>query len=267
MNSLREPSPYVERLQKMWRDMREDVLDIFPAAPGIPDNKILYLNQVEDLYVTDAYHSMAIEGYKVNEDLINQVHSGSWKPSKNSSRNEMAAYGYRRAFNSAKQSIDAIFEGGNPGSITRVQHHNWFSELFSASIESGILEPVDLMGYRNIQVYIGGAKHVPPSVEAIRDMMPTLFDLIENEKEAAVRAVLGHFVFVYIHPYFDGNGRIGRLLMNAMLASGGYQWTVISVEQRTNYIAALEVASVEKDIRPFAQFIADLHNQISCETL
>jgi len=38
--------------------------------------------------------------------------------------------------------------------------------------------------------------------------------------------VLGHFVFVYIHPYLDGNGRIGRFLMNLMLAAGGYPWTV-----------------------------------------
>jgi len=37
--------------------------------------------------------------------------------------------------------------------------------------------------------------------------------------------VLGHFIFVYIHPYMDGNGRVGRFLMNAMMASGGYLWT------------------------------------------
>jgi Fic family protein len=43
----------------------------------------------------------------------------------------------------------------------------------------------------------------------------------------SVRVVLGHFVFVYIHPYIDGNGRMGRFLMNLMLASGGYPWAVI----------------------------------------
>ncbi|WP_317503891.1 Fic family protein [Idiomarina sp. HP20-50] len=37
---------------------------------------------------------------------------------------------------------------------------------------------------------------------------------------------------VYIHPYFDGNGRIGRFIMNLMLASGGYPWTVVPVERR-----------------------------------
>jgi len=70
-----------------------------------------------------------------------------------------------------------------------------------------------------------------------------------------VRAVLGHHLFVFIHPYFDGNGRIGRFLMNAMLASGGYPWTIIRMNSRTRYMSALEQASVGGDIKPFAEFI------------
>ena len=80
----------------------------------------------------------------------------------------------------------------------------------------------------------------------------------EQEEHAGVRAVLGHFIFVYTHPYMDGNGRMGRFLMNVMLASGGYPWTVIPVEERDRYMNALEKASVEQDIKPFATFIAYL---------
>jgi Fic family protein len=65
-------------------------------------------------------------------------------------------------------------------------------------------------------------------------------------------------VLVYIHPYIDGNGRIGRFLMNAMLASGGYRWTVVPLEQRDAYLAALEDASVRQNIIPFAQFLGTL---------
>jgi len=90
----------------------------------------------------------------------------------------------------------------------------------------------------------------------VRDMMPVLMELLENEESAAVRAVLGHFVFVYIHPYMDGNGRLGRFLMNAMLASGGYPWTIIQVEERPGYLAALDAASAGGDIAPFARFVA-----------
>ena len=73
-----------------------------------------------------------------------------------------------------------------------------------------------------------------------------------------MRVVLGHFFFVYIHPYMDGNGRMGRFLMNLMMASGGYPWTVVPVERRDEYMASLEAASVNQDIVPFARFIADL---------
>jgi Fic family protein len=88
--------------------------------------------------------------------------------------------------------------------------------------------------------------------------MPAFFDLLREEPDAGVRAVLGHFVFVYIHPYMDGNGRMGRFLMNAMMASGGYPWTVIPVGERTAYMHALEKASVGEDIGPFSDFLAGL---------
>lgn len=87
--------------------------------------------------------------------------------------------------------------------------------------------------------------------------MPALFDLLENEPEPAVRAVLGHWLFGYVHPYPDGNGRIARFMMNAMLASGGSPWTVVRVEDRAAYLAALDRASIDMDIAPFAQFIAE----------
>jgi hypothetical protein len=51
---------------------------------------------------------------------------------------------------------------------------------------------------------------------------------------------------------------MGRFLMNVMLAAGGYPWTVIPIETRSDYMAALEEASVRKNIKPFARFIAGL---------
>jgi Fic family protein len=87
--------------------------------------------------------------------------------------------------------------------------------------------------------------------------MPVLFDLLEKESEPAVRAVLGHWLFGYIHPYPDGNGRMARFLMNVMLASGGYAWTVIRVEDRNAYLGALDSASIDMDIKPFSAFVAE----------
>jgi Fic family protein len=84
--------------------------------------------------------------------------------------------------------------------------------------------------------------HVPLNREAVRDAMPAFFDLLREEPRLAVRVVLGHFIFVYIHRYMDGNGRVGRFLMNTMMASCGYPWTVIPVADRNAYVNALEKA-------------------------
>jgi hypothetical protein len=60
-------------------------------------------------------------------------------------------------------------------------------------------------------------------LDTMRDTMPVLFELLE-EPEPSVRAVLDHFIFVFIHPYMDGTGRIGKFLMNAMLALKPYHF-------------------------------------------
>jgi Fic family protein len=88
--------------------------------------------------------------------------------------------------------------------------------------------------------------------------MPVLFEMLAEEAEPSVRVVLGHFIFAYIHPYIDGNGRIGRFLMNVMLAGGGYPWTVVPVERRAAYMAASEEASVRQNILPFTDFLGQL---------
>ncbi len=82
-----------------------------------------------------------------------------------------------------------------------------------------------------------------------------------------MRAVLGHFFFVYIHPYMDGNGRLARFIFNAMLLTGGYVWTIVPLEQRKAYMTALEQASSFGEIQPLAKFFADLLREQSTQPL
>lgn len=63
----------------------------------------------------------------------------------------------------------------------------------------------------------------------VRDAMLVLTELLESEDNAIVRAVLGHFFFVYIHPYMDGNGRTARFLMNVMPHQNGGAFFFIGV--------------------------------------
>jgi hypothetical protein len=170
----------------------------------------------------------------------------------------MAARGYWLAFQVVQISVGSVLRGENPGQVADEDHGTWYRELFAPSVTAGLLKPADLAGYRNGQVYIRKSMHVPLNREAVRVAIPALFDLLREETHPAVRVVLGHFVFVYIHPYMDGNGRIGRYLMNVMMASGGYPWTVVPVSDRNTYVNALEKASVGENIAPFADFLARL---------
>ena len=242
--------------------MRPVVIDQFPPPPGLPTDTRGYMKHVEDAYATDAYHSLSIEGYRVSSELIERVRSGNWHPDNNRLDREqadaLAARGYYQAFQAVTSSIENILQGEDPGVIADKDHGTWYREMFAPGTVAGIVKPADLAGYRNGQVFIRRSMHVPPNREAVRDLMPTYFELLQEESDASVRAVLGHFVFVYIHPYMDGNGRMGRFLMNVMLASGGYPWTVIPIEERHIYMATLEEASVQQNIAPFTRFIAGL---------
>ncbi len=248
----------------MWQNMLGPIIEQFPKAPGLPKDSKAYLKSVEDSYVTDAYHSLSIEGYRVSLELIECVRRGNWNPGDDENdreqRNALAPRGYWQAYQVVRESIGKVLRGKNPGTVVDDDHRIWYREMFASGVIAGLLRPADLAGYRNGSVYIRRSMHVPPSREAVCDAMPAFFDLLREEIEPSVRVVLGHFIFVYIHPYRDGNGRMGRFLMNVMLASGGYPWTVVPLEQRNTYMAALENTSVGQDILPFAKLLAGLVN-------
>ena len=254
-------APIVGRLHAIWDSLRQPVIDTFPAATDLPADRTAYLKFVEDIYTSDAYHSLSIEGYSVTPELIDRVRQGGWNPdvdeADRKNHDALAARGYWQAFQKVRDSVTAIISGTPPGALVRDEHRDWYRELFQPSVAAGILRAGALAGYRNHPVYLRGSRHVPPRSEAVPEGMAALFDLLEKETEPSVRAVLGHWLVGYIHPYPDGNGHMARFLTNAMLASGGYQWTVVRFEDRGRYLAGLDSASVDMDIRPFAAFLAE----------
>ncbi|ODT76199.1 MAG: cell filamentation protein Fic [Pelagibacterium sp. SCN 64-44] len=248
------------RIAGLWQNCRQEVIDRFPPAPGLPVDADQYLSQVEEVYKSDAYHSLSIEGYSVTEELIERVRAGDWNPEANPederNRDALAARGYWEAFQLVKKSVSEILVGGDPAAIVERDHNAWYRALFAPSVAANILRPRDLAGYRNHPVFIVTSDYVPPRAEAIMDGMTALFEQIRDEPEPGVRAILGHWLFGYIHPYPDGNGRTGRFLLNALLASGGYPWTIIRKEDRAEYLAALNAASISANITPFAELVA-----------
>jgi fido (protein-threonine AMPylation protein) len=257
----RTAAPIVGRLQMLWESTRSTVLELFPKAPGLPKNRAAYLQFVDEIYQSDAYHSLSIEGYSVTPALVERVREGNWDPEHHEddrrSRDALAARGYWQAFQAVKRTVENVLGGHNPGAVARAAHREWYRELFQPCVAAGLIQPAALAGYKNMPVYLRTSRYVPPRWEAARDAMSALFDLLEEEPEPGVRAVLGHWLFGYIHPYQDGNGRMARFLMNAMLASGGYPWTVIRVRDRDAYLAGLDRASIDLEIRHFTEFLVE----------
>ncbi len=260
----RPESPYVQRLRLTWAHLRQPVLDAFKGVrPRLSPSPSIAKQVVQDAelrFVADAYHSLSIEGYRVSSELIERVRSGNWDPegADRQRRDAMAAKGYHEAHKRVMEFIERALQQPKDALKLQTEMSRWYVALFSPSVQAGLLKPGDLAGWRNDQVFIKGARHVPLSKEAVRDSMPVLFEMMEAEPDAAVRAVLGHFVFVYIHPYMDGNGRLARFLMNAMLTSAGYVWTIIPIQLRDEYMKALDSASSEGDMEPFARLVARL---------
>jgi hypothetical protein len=262
---LLQESPYCGRIRDMWDEMRTQVLENWSLDPQPVLDANAYLDDMEVRYVTDAYHSLSIEGYHVTPELIEKVRAGKWSPDGNDTdkrdRDTMAARGYYDAHLRVRDSLAPVLAGENAGTVLKRDLQSWYQSMWRPSVTAGILKPSDLAGWRNGEVYIRNSMHTPPKREAVRDTMPVFFELLEQEESAAVRVVLGHFVFVFIHPYMDGNGRLARFLMNTMLASGGWPWTVIPVETRSEYMKALEAGSADKDIVPFTKFVAKIVEQ------
>ena len=258
----REVSPFAGRIRLMWQQMRGPVIERFPASPGKPNDIDTYLKRVADVYVTDAYHSLSIEGYRVSPELIERVRTGNWNPETDERdrghHDTLAARGYWQAYNAVQDSLRRVLRSENPGTVADEDFSTWYREMFTPIVTAGLLRPTDLAGYRNGPAFIRRSMYVPPGSDSVRDAMPVFFEMLTEETEPAVRVVLGHFIFVYIHPYTDGNGRMGRFLMNVMLAAGGYPWSVVPLERRDTYMAALEDASVRQDIVPFTKVLADL---------
>lgn len=114
--------------------------------------------------------------------------------------------------------------------------------------------------YREINVFISGSTHVPPMNSLVPSRMRELIDWLHSKDARALhpieRAARFHHDFVYIHPFVDGNGRAGRLLMNLLLMQEGFPVTVIKTAKRQEYYRALEKASIDKDYTEIIMLIA-----------
>ena len=112
--------------------------------------------------------------------------------------------------------------------------------------------------YRNANVIITGASHKPPDALEVPFKMEELITwLRKNQTKVHIveLAALLHHRFVHIHPFFDGNGRTSRLLMNVLLMQKGFPLTIILKHDRKKYYRVLAQAD-QRNFKPLTLFIA-----------
>jgi Fic family protein len=96
---------------------------------------------------------------------------------------------------------------------------------------------------RTVQVYIRGASFTPPSARDVPQYIQQCIHWLTSDDaqgyEPVTRAAIAHHAFETLHPFTDGNGRIGRLLLTLMLLQDGYPPALVLREWRPRYISAL----------------------------
>ena len=111
--------------------------------------------------------------------------------------------------------------------------------------------------YRSVPVRISGSEVILPNPRKVPDLMEEFGKwLIKPDANHPVEfAAEAHYRLVTIHPYADGNGRTGRLLMNLVLLMYGFPPAIIRKRDRLNYLKALETAQLGGSKAKFYELI------------
>jgi Fic family protein len=154
-----------------------------------------------------------------------------------------------------KEALDYLYELIEQGSSHTLSEH------LIKSLHALVIQEIDLAiagQYRKVDVFITGTDHVPPSALDVPLKMQQLVAWARKNygKMFVVDfAALFHHKFVHIHPFQDGNGRVGRLLMNVFLMQYGFPLAIIQKNDRQKYYRVLAEAD-EGRYKPLVTFVA-----------
>jgi excisionase family DNA binding protein len=118
--------------------------------------------------------------------------------------------------------------------------------------------PEDKGVYRRIPVKIMGAFHEPPQPYLVPMQMEQLAaNLARDKRHSIEKAALFHLNFEGVHPFIDGNGRTGRLLLNLMLMQTGYPPVNVKFSDRKRYYACFDSYYRDNDASPTVEMVAE----------
>lgn len=205
----------------------------------------------EQFTIEMTYHSNAIEGNRLTlKETLLVLREGVTIKGKNL-QEHLEAKNHEEAMN-------FLFEVVDSKKRLTLSHHliRQLHQLIVKDTESKIAGV-----YRNTDVQILGSKHRPPPGYQVQEQMTKFFFWMnenKNKHHPVEFAALVHHRFVAIHPFEDGNGRTGRLLMNLLLMRKEYPMAIIQKNDRTKYYNALDNADAgdkESIVRIVAQAV------------
>ena len=180
--------------------------------------------QKEELAITFTYNTNAIEGSTISEAEVRGIILDKISPRK-SLRDIKEAESHNFTFLE-------MLEQQKP--ISNSLLLKWHKQIFNQT------KPELAGKYRNYNVRVGS--HLAPKHQEVKKLMNKLIRFIEREKDNITPvelAAIAHYRFEKIHPFGDGNGRIGRLLMNHIIWYSGYPILIIEYKNRNTYYRAL----------------------------
>ncbi len=136
------------------------------------------------------------------------------------------------------------------------------SEAQLLELNAVLLRGIDELGagaYRKVSVYLTGASFEPPPPEAVPSMMHELCDWMATagDEDPIVFAAEMHAWFETVHPFVDGNGRAGRLLVDLALLKRGLIRALVRADDRDRYREALRHVQSAGELTPLVRLFAD----------
>ena len=252
------------RVRLMWTGMRPAVLDIKYRLDICPEVRTIpqVLEMIDVAIPQDTLNTLLLQEYNVTEDQVTEAGCKSWDPNLCEDRkqrlNLTAARGYRIACEHFRTAVLDILTGGEePEHLIRSVTH--WHERMTAVLYSENFRPLeDCHGYRYEPSYVSDSEHVPVDGDSVSEAMTTLAAELVEEPDAFVRAVLGHFFILYIHPFRRDNAVMARLFMNSQLLTAGYPWATVPAKAAQDYNKAMEKAKTNGDIGDFAELMGGL---------
>jgi len=231
---------YQNKLQEI--DELKTKIDSFrPLAEDI-------VKQIQEYYkIGLTYSSNALEGNTLDlaetKVVIEDGLTINGKPMKD----HLETLGHASAFNE-------LLKLAKSNTITEENIKN-LHKIFYAKIDSD-----NAGSYRQKPVIVTGADVNFPLPEELNNKMQEFISKLPQLKQdlhAVEYAAMVHALFVNIHPFIDGNGRVARLIMNLALLQNGYNITIIPPVVRADYIRALQDSN-HNNYKPFVNFVSEM---------